>query len=287
MQDSQGQPLQPSPTARETPDASGLGRTGGQRTAEIFAGLRAELMPSAETHALSLRSGRMMAKLMMRVARPKILNFVPIRLGGFTGLIQQSIPQNTTSDITIVEMGAGFSPRGLHLARLMPHALVIEIDLPDVIEEKQKRLSQIAGFTPPSNLLWRSADLGITPLAEVLEGEPADVVTAEGLLPYFPLDEITNIGKSVRASLKPNGKFIADIGYTTPQGAQQAGQIMKMFSRQTRTNPGSVTDPEIARQAFVDAEFSQVQMYSMPEVAEMYSLLQPAPDVLLFMVGHK
>lgn len=276
-----------SPTAIETPDASGLGRTGGQRTAEIFAGLRAELMPSTETHALSLRSGRMMAKLMMRVARPKVLNFVPIRLGGFTGLIQQSIAQNIYGDVTIVEMGAGFSPRGLHLARTMPNAIVIEIDLPDVIEEKQKRLSRIPNFTPPANLLWRSADLGVTPLADVLNGEAADVVTAEGLLPYFSLEEITQIGKSVRDCLKPGGKFIADIGYMTAQGKQQAGQLVRIFNRQTRTTPGTVTEPETARQLFVDADFSQVQMYSMPEVAQMYDLPQPAPDVLFFMVGHK
>jgi len=47
---------------------------------------------------------------------------------------------------------------------------VIEIDLPDVIQEKQKRLEK-GGISIPPNILWKSADLGVQPLNAVLEGQ--------------------------------------------------------------------------------------------------------------------
>jgi hypothetical protein len=290
---SQVPPLSPQPesqpssyTARPTPDTVGLGRTAGQRTAEIFAGLRAELMPSEETRALSRMSGRVIARLMMGLGRPELFNFVPVRLGGFHGLIHKHLPTSPPVGTTIVEIGAGFSPRGLQLARALPQALVIEVDLPDVIEEKQKRLSKMADGTLPANLTWRTADLGVTPLADVLEGMKVDMVVAEGLLPYFTHEEIPAVGGHVRASLRPGGTFIADLGYTSPEGEQQARKVVSMFRRQTRTTPGSVTDEATAQRLFAEAGYDRVTLYRMPDIAEMFDLPRPAPDVLFFMVGQ-
>ncbi len=287
MTDTPPEQKQASYTAQETPDTVGLGRTAGQRTAEIFAGLRAEMMPSPETVALSRLSGRIIARLLMRMGKPELFNFVSVRLGGFKGLVEQEFSGKDSSDGVIVEIGSGFSPRSLQLARDLPNVQVIEIDLPDVIEEKYKRLSRVAGLELPSNLTSRTADLGVTPLTEVLKGQKVDVVSAEGLLPYFTFEEITRIAREIRDSLKPGGVFIADLGYITPQGAQQAGSVVSLFRRQTRTSPGSVQDKETAIKLFKDAGYSEVKLYHMPEVAEMFDLPRPAPDVLFFMVAKE
>ncbi len=286
MTDSRPEQKKISYTAQETPDTVGLGRTAGQRTAEIFAGLRAEMMPSPETAALSRLSGRVIARLLMRLGKQELFNFVPIRLGGFKGLIEQALPPGAPAGTVIVEVGSGFSPRGLQLARAMPNAEVIEIDLPDVVEEKQARLQKIREQALPPNLSWYGADLGMTPLKEVLGGKRADIIAAEGLLPYFTFEEITKIARGMRESLKPGGVFVADLGYISTEGAQQASDVVRLFRRQTRTSPGSVQSEAMALKLFEDAGYEDVKLYRMPQVAEMFDLPRPAPDVLFFMVAR-
>jgi O-methyltransferase involved in polyketide biosynthesis len=263
-----------------------LGRTSGQRTAEIFAGLRAELLPSPLTAALSRTSGRIAARLLMRLAKPELFNFVSIRLNGFTALVQQALPQNTV-DATLVDLAAGFSPRGWQIAQAMPYLQVIEIDLPDVIAEKQKRLRQLSRVHAPLNLSWIAADLSKKSLSEVLGSQQVDVVAAEGLLPYFSLPDVTRIARNIYHILKPGGVFMADLGYLTPENTRQASKAIKFFNQQTKTRPGTVSSQDTARQLFFDAGYQQVALYTMPEIADLFNLQKPAPDVLYFMVASK
>ncbi|MBZ0294357.1 MAG: class I SAM-dependent methyltransferase [Anaerolineae bacterium] len=274
---------QASYTAQHSPDRVGLGRTAGQRTAEIFAGLRAEMNPTPETEALSRLSGRLTARLLMRMAKPELFNFVPVRSGGFLGLIEEELDGQPA---TVVEIAAGFSPRGIQLAREHPELNVIEIDLEDVIEEKKNRLNKISKFEKPANLTWYSADLGVTRLSEVLQGQKVDVVSAEGLLPYFTFSEIPRVVSYVRDSLKPGGAFIADIGYSDVKGVQEASRVVSLFRRQTSTMPGSVHDEDTAISFFKDGGYKDVAVHRMPKVAERYDLPKPAPDVLFFMVAR-
>ena len=128
----------------------------------------------------------------------------------------------------LIEIAAGFSPRGILLAKEIPDLTVIEIDLPDVVEEKQKRLERGEIQIPP-NISWKSADLGVEPLDQVLDQQQVDVVSAEGLMPYFEYADITRIARQIYQSLKPGGALIADLGYTSPQGAQEASTLVKIF----------------------------------------------------------
>jgi O-methyltransferase involved in polyketide biosynthesis len=276
-----------SPTAKDTHDQDPLrmGRTAGQRTAEVFAGLRAELMRTPETAALARISGRITARMIRSLGSQKVLNFVPVRLGSFTGLIKQTLGKETAGKV-LVEIAAGFSPRGLVLAREMPDLQVIEIDLPDVIVEKQKRLEKAKIAIPP-NLTWKSADLGVQPLAEILDQKQVDIVTAEGLMPYFEHADITRIAGNVHKSLKPGGVFIADLGFTDLQGAQEASALVQMFRRYTNSTPGSVGDEETAYRLFRDAGYEKVELYRMPQTAALFDLPQPVSDVIFFMVSQR
>src|SRR5579871_941711 len=116
-----------SPLARDTheQDLLGMGRTAGQRTAEVFAGLRGELMRSPESSALSHMTGRITARLIMATGSKKALNFVPVRHGAFAGLIKQSLGSDSAGKV-LVEIAAGYSPRGIALAKAMPDLQVIE-----------------------------------------------------------------------------------------------------------------------------------------------------------------
>jgi O-methyltransferase involved in polyketide biosynthesis len=266
-------------------DLLGMGRTAGQRTAEMFAGLRAELMPMPETAALARMSGRIAARLMIALSSKKVLNFVPVRSGSFTGLIKQVLGQETAGKV-VVEIATGFSSRGITLAKEMPGLQVIEIDLPDVVEEKRKRLEN-AKIAIPSNMSWKAADLGAQPLAEVLNQQRVDIVTAEGLMAYFAYPDITRIAKSVYQSLKPGGIFIADLGYMQAQGVQEASRIVQIFRRYTSSTPGAVYDEETAYRLFREAGYEQIELYRMPQTATLFNLPQPVSDILFFMVAHR
>jgi O-methyltransferase involved in polyketide biosynthesis len=262
-----------------------MGRTAGQRTAEVFAGLRAEMMPNPVTNALTRTSGRITARLIMSLGSKKILNFVPVRTESFSGLIKRSLGRDSAGKI-LVEIGAGFSPRGLALAKEMPDLQVIEIDLPDVIADKKKRL-QSANVPIPPNITWKTADLGVTPLDEVLNRQRVDVVTAEGLMPYFEYADITRVSKNIYQNLRPKGAFIADLGYTSAEGQKEANRIVQLFRRYTNTTPGAVQDEATAYRLFRDAGYENVELFRMPQTATMFNLPQPVSDVLFFMVAHR
>jgi O-methyltransferase involved in polyketide biosynthesis len=280
-------PVPASSVAQDTheQDKLGMGRTAGQRTAEVFAGLRAELLNTPEANALASRGGHIAAQVIKAIGTKKVLNFVPVRLGAFAGLTKKALGKDVTGKV-LVEIAAGFSPRGLALAKELPALRVIEVDLPDVVAEKQQRLEK-GKFEIPSNISWKQADLGVQPLSEVLGQERVDVVTAEGLLPYFEYAEITRIAKQIYQSLKVGGVFIADLGFTDAQGAQEAGTLVRLFRRFTSSSPGSVTDEATAFKLFRDAGYDEVELYRMPQAAELFSLPQPVSDVLFFMVAHR
>ncbi|MDL1885545.1 class I SAM-dependent methyltransferase, partial [Anaerolineae bacterium CFX8] len=238
-------PPQPpvSPTAQTSPDALGLGQTSGQRGAEILAGFRAEKYPAPDTLALSRWSGRITARLLMRLTSSDApMNF-------------RALAKDESNPV-IVEIAAGLSPRGLRLAQELPQAQVIEIDLPDVVRDKQQRLERAKDVTIPPNIQWLTADLGTTPLSKVLDGRQVDVVAAEGLLPYFSHQEITAMTRGVLSSLKPGGKFIADI--PRQAGMEEIRQIMGFFSRQAGQLKGTVQTEDQARQLLLDAGYPSV-----------------------------
>lgn len=275
----------PSPTAQVTTDSLGLGHTSGQRGAEILAGFRAEKYPSPDTLALSRLSGRVIARLLMRLASSDApANFTAARFVIIESLTRRALPANVECPF-IVEIAAGMSPRGLSLARKLPHAQIIEVDLPDVIQEKQERLRRAKNLEIPANITWLSADLGVTPLAEVLHGQPVDVVAAEGLLPYFFPREITEITRGVLACLKPGGKFIAD----TPSraGMEELKQIMGFFSRQAGRLKGVVSSEAEARQMLLDAGYQSVNVYLATQLAEEFKLPTPLVDASFFIEAQK
>lgn len=84
---------QASPTAQETSGILGLGRSGGQRSAEMLAGIRAELMPKPEYVAMSRPVGRVVGGMIVRLGRSEQakLNFLVARPEAFHHLISEAL----------------------------------------------------------------------------------------------------------------------------------------------------------------------------------------------------
>lgn len=275
-----------SPTALSTSDKMGLGRTSGQRGAEILAGLRAELLPSPTTKALARFSGQLVARMMMQVMgrnNAAGTNFIAVRTAAFEALIKAFIINQ--ENVLLVEIAAGFSPRGLELAQALPQVQVIEIDLPDVVREKKKRLLKARDVTIPSNLTWREADMGVVTLKEVLEGKLATVITAEGLLPYFPHEQQVRISQQVYENLTERGLFLADMSWQ--EGTKQAEEGTRFFSRQAGQVLGLVKNKEEARNVFVEAGYQVVDIHLPSELASKFNLLSPVLDFQLLIAAQK
>ena len=280
---------QVSATAQESSGILGLGRTGGQRSAEMLAGIRAELMPKPEYVAMTRAAGRVIGGMLLRLSRgdqPR-LNVVIVRPEAFRYLVTQALQGKT--DAHYVELASGFLPRAWQMAQEFPQLRVTEVDLPEVMAEKQKRFEK-AKLPLPPNLRMLSADLGVKPLAEVLGGDRADVITAEGLLPYFELDKVQHIAAGVRQSLKDGGVFIADVltkeavHMLTHDRSRQAASI---FRRNAGNWLGVVNDRTHAQDLFKAVGYTHVQTHTLPEIAERVAgMRKPVADIPLIVAAH-
>ncbi len=280
---------QASPTARETSGILGLGRSGGQRSAEMLAGIRAELMPKPEYVAMSRPVGRVVGGMIVRLGRSEQakLNFLVARPEAFYHLISEALRDKPNPQY--VELASGFLPRAWQMASQFPAMRVTEIDLPEVIEEKRRRFSKAKLALPP-NLRMLSADLGVTPLSAVLGGEKADVISAEGLLMYLPLDRVQQVATGVRDSLKTGGVFVADL--LTKEAAQEvmqskARQAANLFRRNAGEWLGMVDNAAHAQALFSAAGYSSIEFHQVSAIAEaLPELRKPISDVTLIVVAR-
>jgi O-methyltransferase involved in polyketide biosynthesis len=285
MTDADKTKIEVSDTARTSKDQLGLGRTSGQRGAEILAGFRAEKIPSPETLALSRWSGRIVARMLLSMVRSEAhINYAIARSMMMEGLIRRALPEDL-SNVTIVDIASGLSPRGLLMARAFPKAKIIEVDLPGVIQDKKARLTKAKDVTIPPNIEFREADLGNTPLQDVLEGKEVEAVSAEALLGYFTHAEITKISRNIKDSLKPGGVFVTDMGWT--EGMEAIKQITTFFGRQAGEYKGLVKNAEQAREILMAAGYESVDMHLASEFKEAFKMPQPLVDISLFAVCHK
>jgi O-methyltransferase involved in polyketide biosynthesis len=286
-----GSTLEPSvsSTAKITPDAIGLGKTPGQRGAEVIAGIRAEMTETPEAVALTRMSGRIFARMLINMGRNReMMRFIPARMLSITEIVRRSIPMNK-ANLLFVEIAGGYSPRTLHIARMLPHARIVEIDLPDVVEEKQRRLKS-GHIDIPTNLSWRTADLGVTNLADVLEGEKADIVCAEGLNLYFRPEEIVRMNGFVRQALVEGGIFITEVYYrqrfVEARQNPQLNNMVSFFLRQAGQIPGLADSEADIERWFTDAGFTHVEMRSISEVMREINEPVPVIDLSPIVIAH-
>ncbi len=263
----------------------GLGSTPGQRGAEILAGFRAEKSPSLETKALSKLSGRIAARVMLGMLRDNLpLNFTFARSIVIDGLIRRSLPKQN-DNVVFVDVASGLSPRGLILAQERPEIQVIEIDLPDVIKEKQQRLKRNRNINIPPNLSWMPANLDITPLPEVLGTTKVHVISAEGLLPYLHHPQITRLGQWIHHCLHPDGVFIADVPLR--KGVKEIQELASFFSRQAGNWYGTIDTQEEGRELLAEAGFKTVKTYYASDFIQDFNLPSPLVDVSCFLQAVK
>jgi O-methyltransferase involved in polyketide biosynthesis len=234
-------------------------------------------------------AGRVIGGMLLRLARgdQDKINVVIARPEVFRYLVTQALQSKT--DAHYVELASGFMPRPWQMAQEFPQLRVTEIDLPEVIAEKQKRFEK-AKLPLPPNLRMLSADLGVKALAAILGGEKADVIAAEGLLGYFPLDQVKHIASGVRQSLKEGGVFIADIATKETIEALNQGkgrQALAIFRRNAGSWLGVLNDLAHAQEFFKALGYTHVETHTLPELAEhLPNLPKPVANATLLIVAR-
>lgn len=259
----------------DSPDGFGLGRSQGQRSAEVVAAVRAIKMPSIETEAMSRFAGRIFLRLLTSVlgkSAEAALNFVPVRTNGIKNLSIEELEGK--EDPIFVEVAGGFSPRALWLAREQADIQVIEIDQQFVIDEKQRRLRS-KHVEVPENLEWIVADLAREPLKQVLNNRMANVIVAEGLNVYFTPEEVTQIAQGIFNCLKPGGSYISSIGWR--KGLDETAKVNSMFIRQAGQWLSIMKTREEAEQLFLNAGFETATVHTLQELAEQYEMNEYKP----------
>jgi len=285
-----GLPVTPAPpkvslTARETKsDWKLLGRTQGQRGAEVFAAGRAKFDPSLEHSALSRAGAESLVSA--HITDPRIIAFFIARPRLFQGLIERELAHVEAP--VIIEMAAGFLPRGLIMAREHPTWTVIEIDLPDVMEEKRFRFEN-HGIAIPPNLTFKSADLGVTPLKDVLGDQRAHIVTAEGLMMYFEAeDQKTAIGY-VLDCLQPGGKIIFDLNWVGAVNDTVTNvPSLAIFRQSGNFTAGLVENEDDVKNRFGSLGYQSITVFRPSQLeAEMPQLPSMTHDGVLIVVADK
>lgn len=274
---------------RRGEDKMALGHTPSTRSAELVAGARAILLNTDETNALSKMSGRIVSRFLTDIDRKSnVLWFFPARMLAIEELTSRYLPEDKPDQL-LIDIAAGFSPRGLNLAKQYPQSQVIEIDLPDVVDEKKKRLEK-GKISIPDNLTWIQADLGTTNLHDVLDGRKADLITSEGLTLYLTQEENMRLFRQVEGSLKPGGILMVEIYLKDKlQRLRQNPNVNTVASfvfRMVGSVPGIMDSMDKAIQLLSDANLDQIKAYPVADL--MGELEQPKPvDLISIVVAHK
>lgn len=274
---------------RRGEDKMALGHTPSTRSAELVAGARAALLNNEETAALSKMSGRVVARILSDMDRKNnILWFFPARMMALETLTGRNFPEDKPG-LLIVDVAAGFSPRGLHMARNYPQAKVIEIDLPEVVAEKKKRLVR-GDIALPANLSWIEADLGSVNLADALEGRKADLITSEGLTLYLTREENARLFQQAADCLKPGGVFMVEVYFRDKlahlRQNPNVNAVASFVFRMVGAVPGLMPNLDYAVQLMSDGGLDQVRDYPVTDI--MGEIGQPKPlDVISILVARK
>lgn len=188
----------------------------------------------------------------------------------------------------ILELAAGFSPRGLAFAR-DASATYVELDLPDLVQDKRRIVESlnVAGKLPAlpkfhlqeGNALSSEDVLGA---ARHFVDAPVAVVN-EGLLPYLDRAERTMLALNVRAILERFGGVWITPDIEVRLSDIAPAQLAEVSARNARTE--SLTGVNILNNRFESEEAARAFFEDLGFTIERHSFLEVA-DSLVFDVPN-
>jgi methyltransferase (TIGR00027 family) len=133
--------------------------------------------------------------------------------------------------VQVLVVGAGFDTLAFRLARAYGHVRFVEIDHPATQSLKRHALRELDRLHgSPTNLQLQPADLGATPLPEVLDELGWDrrarsVVVAEGVLMYLGEHEVADFLRGVASRLAPGSRLLGTYLVPDAHGRPRVGKL--------------------------------------------------------------
>jgi len=133
--------------------------------------------------------------------------------------------------VQVLVVGAGFDTLAFRLARMHRHVRFVEIDHPATQSLKRHALAELDRIHGrATNLRLQPADLGATPLPEVLDElgwdrQARSVVVAEGVLMYLGEHEVADFLRGVASRLCPGSRLLGTYLVPDTQGRPYVGKL--------------------------------------------------------------
>lgn len=154
------------------------------------------------------------------------------------GLRKRCFEEETTAAIEdgatqVLVVGAGMDTLCLRLATRFPRVRFIEIDHPASQKPKARAVALLG--EAPANLQFLPADLGVTPLEEVLAGaeswqrEEGGVIVAEGVLMFLEEAAVLGFLEAVQRLSAPGSRLLFGYLVRTPAGKPHLGRWPTIF----------------------------------------------------------
>lgn len=261
-----------------------LSRVQHTRGSEIQTGARALLNPSPLNDALSSVSGRMLARTIRYMGFPQSAqNFIASRVPFIVYLILEHIPPEVAAPL-IVDIFAGFSPIGYHVARQVPQCTYVDLASQSNIAELQRRLkrAQNRGVQIPPNYFPRGIDYGTQSLESVLK-RPVNVLLANST--YYNWDENVLLLRHLRDSLVDGGALITS--FAAARNVEAIRQALGFFRSQVGYFSLEITDETQIHDLLGEAGLRNVRVWRASTVGESLGLPQPVLDLEWFAVGQR
>ncbi len=185
----------------------------------------------------------------------------------------------------IIELASGLLPRGMTMSQ-DPGITFIESDLPAMISRKQQLVKQLIGER--SNLHFAAIDVTSYPNqfplhADYLNRQKPVTVLCEGLLMYLTFAEKQQVFANVREMLQIYGGVWITPDCATQEDLNRRWQNNPVWERfaktlniMTGTSPAENTFENFAHlENFVNEQGFQVEKYSMLDILEQLTCLQP------------
>ena len=162
---------------------------------------------------------------------PTLEHFLLARHRIIDHLLEEAISSGEIGQV--VELAAGFSPRGLELTRRHPTLTYVEVDLPDMAARKQAVL-RAKGSDPDRHRATTADVLDDRAFAAVFSGgssllDPArgTAVVTEGLLNYFPREPVSGLWRRTARELRrfPTGRYLSDLHLVS-----RTGRVDRVFA---------------------------------------------------------
>lgn len=253
-----------------------LGYNQQQRGSELQAGARAQLIPSPLTHALSSLQGRMAARTMNMLFVGhliNVLNYAGFRPYAMMEAVRIALRGLNEPRPLVVDPMAGYSPQFIWLAEEMPDVEFLEIDHPDVINDKRERLK---GFDLPPNFRMQGADLSKYALHDVLARRPSVVLALGTYVSHADYQQLLGYLKHV---LVDEGRVIGAFPYA--RGIENLQTNSRIFARFAGNPVGMAEDKRQVAEIFQNSGYQVNVVYHFAEMAKQLNKPEPADIELL------